>query len=249
MVSLHTICTLINYKRHIGWVGRKAIGLGMAKGRISFWVISAWQPLWLSAAMLSGQSIRTTPRRPSRKACRSPSAQVSKADFPVYLHRTWNRAGFQHRHGANPRGRTDRHQSTSRKASSSRTGDLIAQIDPRPFQAALDQAIAKKNQDEASLGNAKLDLQRSTKLGDICDEADCRYADRERSADHGATRGRRRGDLQCTNPARLREHQGAHLRRDRHPSGRRRQHRQRGDADRHRHHRADRADLRDLHRT
>ena len=43
-------------------------------------------------------------------------------------------------------------------------GDLIAQIDPRPFQAALDQATAKQAQDQASLANAKLDLQRDTTL-------------------------------------------------------------------------------------
>ncbi|HVJ44049.1 MAG TPA: efflux RND transporter periplasmic adaptor subunit [Dongiaceae bacterium] len=41
-----------------------------------------------------------------------------------------------------------------------KTGDLLAQIDPRPFQAALDQAVAKKAQDMAQLANAKLDLQR-----------------------------------------------------------------------------------------
>lgn len=46
-------------------------------------------------------------------------------------------------------------------------GDLIAQIDPRPFQAALDQAKAKKAQDEASIANAQRDLQRSTKLGEF----------------------------------------------------------------------------------
>ncbi|MDQ7246393.1 efflux RND transporter periplasmic adaptor subunit [Dongia sedimenti] len=39
-------------------------------------------------------------------------------------------------------------------------GDLLAQIDPRPFQAALDGAIAKKAQDVATLENAKLDLKR-----------------------------------------------------------------------------------------
>jgi multidrug efflux system membrane fusion protein len=41
-----------------------------------------------------------------------------------------------------------------------KTGDLLAQIDPRPFQAALDQAVAKKAQDVATLQNAKLDLKR-----------------------------------------------------------------------------------------
>jgi multidrug efflux system membrane fusion protein len=39
-------------------------------------------------------------------------------------------------------------------------GDLLAQIDPRPYRAALDQANAKKAQDEATLQNAQLDLQR-----------------------------------------------------------------------------------------
>jgi multidrug efflux system membrane fusion protein len=43
-------------------------------------------------------------------------------------------------------------------------GDLIAQIDPRPYQAALDQATAKQAQDQANLANAKLDLQRYTTL-------------------------------------------------------------------------------------
>jgi multidrug efflux system membrane fusion protein len=43
-------------------------------------------------------------------------------------------------------------------------GDLLAQIDARPFQAALDQAVAKKAQDEANLANAKLDLTRYATL-------------------------------------------------------------------------------------
>ena len=45
-----------------------------------------------------------------------------------------------------------------------RQGDLLAEIDPQPFQAALDQAKAKKTQDEANLANAKLDLQRYSTL-------------------------------------------------------------------------------------
>jgi multidrug efflux system membrane fusion protein len=45
--------------------------------------------------------------------------------------------------------------------------DLLAQIDPRPYQAALDQAKAKKVQDEANLANVNLDLQRFTKLGEF----------------------------------------------------------------------------------
>jgi membrane fusion protein, multidrug efflux system len=45
-----------------------------------------------------------------------------------------------------------------------RQGDLLAEIDARPFQAVLDQAQAKKQQDEANLTNAKLDLARYSTL-------------------------------------------------------------------------------------
>lgn len=43
-------------------------------------------------------------------------------------------------------------------------GALIAQLDPRPYQAVLDQALARKASDEATLANARLDLRRSTQL-------------------------------------------------------------------------------------
>lgn len=43
-------------------------------------------------------------------------------------------------------------------------GDVLAQIDPRPYQAALDQAVAKRASDEANLANAKADLSRSSQL-------------------------------------------------------------------------------------
>src|SRR4029078_12527353 len=43
-------------------------------------------------------------------------------------------------------------------------GDVLAQIDPTTYQAALDQAVAKKAQDEAQLDNAKIDLERYERL-------------------------------------------------------------------------------------
>ncbi len=43
-------------------------------------------------------------------------------------------------------------------------GDLIAVIDPRPYQAALDAAQAKKAQDQALLDNAQRDLSRYSSL-------------------------------------------------------------------------------------
>jgi membrane fusion protein, multidrug efflux system len=45
-----------------------------------------------------------------------------------------------------------------------REGDPLVQIDKAPFEAALNQAIAKEAQDQASLRNAQQDLQRTTVL-------------------------------------------------------------------------------------
>ena len=43
-------------------------------------------------------------------------------------------------------------------------GYVLAQIDPTTYQAAYDQAVAKKALDEATLANARLDLERYNKL-------------------------------------------------------------------------------------
>jgi multidrug efflux system membrane fusion protein len=43
-------------------------------------------------------------------------------------------------------------------------GDVLAVIDPRPYQAQLDQALANLDRDRAHLENAKIDLNRYTEL-------------------------------------------------------------------------------------
>jgi multidrug efflux system membrane fusion protein len=45
-----------------------------------------------------------------------------------------------------------------------RAGALLAQIDPRPYQAALDQSRGQLARDEAALASAKIDLQRYRRL-------------------------------------------------------------------------------------
>jgi multidrug efflux system membrane fusion protein len=45
-----------------------------------------------------------------------------------------------------------------------KTGDILAVIDPRPYQAQLDQAIANRDRDQAHLENAKINLNRYTGL-------------------------------------------------------------------------------------
>jgi multidrug efflux system membrane fusion protein len=43
-------------------------------------------------------------------------------------------------------------------------GDVLAVIDPRPYQAQLDQAIANRDRDQAHLANARIDFNRYTDL-------------------------------------------------------------------------------------
>ena len=45
-----------------------------------------------------------------------------------------------------------------------RTGDVLVEIDPRPYEAALSQAHANKLKDEAQLENARLDFERLSNL-------------------------------------------------------------------------------------
>jgi multidrug efflux system membrane fusion protein len=93
-------------------------------------------------------------------------AQAEKADFPVLLTGLGTVQGFN---TVVVRTRVDGQiqKIAFKEGDVVKEGDLLAQIDPRPFQAALDQAKAKKQQDEANLANANLDLQRYTKLGEF----------------------------------------------------------------------------------
>lgn len=88
---------------------------------------------------------------------------VETADFPVYL----NGLGtVQPYNTVTVRSRVDGQVTkvNFRQGQIVNEGDLLVQIDPRPYQAALDQAVAKKTQDEASLRNAQLDLARYSTL-------------------------------------------------------------------------------------
>jgi multidrug efflux system membrane fusion protein len=93
-------------------------------------------------------------------------ATVKKGDFPIYLTGLGTVQGFN---TVVVRTRVDGQidRIAFKEGQLVQKGDLLAHIDPRPFQAALDQAKAKKAQDEATLANADLDLQRYTKLGEF----------------------------------------------------------------------------------
>lgn len=102
-------------------------------------------------------------RRPAVPVTTAPVAQV---DFPLYLTGLGTVQGFN---TVQVRTRVDGQidKIAFQEGQLVHEGDLLAQIDPRPFQATLDQAKAKKEQDQANLANANLDLQRFVKLGEF----------------------------------------------------------------------------------
>src|SRR3981081_840806 len=105
-------------------------------------------------------------QKAARPSVRVTIAPVQKVDFPVYLTGLGTVQGFN---TVLVRTRVDGQidKIAFKEGQLVNQGDLLAEIDPRPFQAALDQAKAKKAQDEANRANANLDLQRFTKLGEF----------------------------------------------------------------------------------
>jgi multidrug efflux system membrane fusion protein len=90
-------------------------------------------------------------------------ASVQKADFPVYLNGLGTVQPFR---TVTVRSRVDGQitEVAFRQGRAVKEGDVLVKIDPRPYQAALDQAVSKKAQDEADLKDAKLNLDRLTSL-------------------------------------------------------------------------------------
>jgi len=91
-------------------------------------------------------------------------AIVEKAPFPVYQNGLGTVQAFN---TVQVRTRVDGQieKVAFKEGQMVQAGDLLVQIDARPFQAVLDQANAKKAQDEATLTNNKADLQRFVSLG------------------------------------------------------------------------------------
>jgi multidrug efflux system membrane fusion protein len=145
----------------------------MKKSRPILWIVIiaavagggyyGWQRFSASEAAKAQTAQKGPPRAPAVPVSIAP---VQKADFPVFLTGLGTVQGFN---TVQVRTRVDGQidKIAFTEGQMVNQGDLLVEIDPRPFQAALDQAKAKKAQDEANLANANLDLQRYTKLGEF----------------------------------------------------------------------------------
>jgi multidrug efflux system membrane fusion protein len=105
-------------------------------------------------------------QKAARSAVRVSVATVEKADFPVYQTSLGTVQAFN---TVLVRSRVDGQidKIAFTEGQVIKQGDLLTAIDPRPYQASLDAAKAKKDQDEANLANTNLDLQRFIKLGEF----------------------------------------------------------------------------------
>jgi len=104
-------------------------------------------------------------------------ADVRRDDFPVYLDGLGTVQAYV---TVTVRSRVDGQitKMLFKQGQMVHEGDPLLEIDKRPYQAALDQAIAKKAQDEASLRDDKLNLNRFASLAkqDFASKAATRHA-------------------------------------------------------------------------
>jgi multidrug efflux system membrane fusion protein len=136
-----------------------------------------WAPLRLGAVGLGVVAIaivaveashaQRSPASQGEAAADAPvpvvTAKAARQDVPIYATGIGSVEAYQ---SVLVRARVDGTltQFPVREGQEVKQGDLIAVIDPRPYQAALDQATAKKAQDEAQLANARLNLTRFQSL-------------------------------------------------------------------------------------
>ncbi|MDA9412331.1 MULTISPECIES: efflux RND transporter periplasmic adaptor subunit [unclassified Bradyrhizobium] len=145
----------------------------MKKSRPILWIVIiaavaaggyyGWQRYQAAEAGKAQTAQKGAPRAPAVPVSIAP---VQKTDFPVYLTGLGTVQGFN---TVQVRTRVDGQidKIAFTEGQIVKQGELLVSIDPRPYQATLDQAKAKKAQDEASLANANLELQRAMKLGEF----------------------------------------------------------------------------------
>ncbi len=122
-----------------------------------------------SAAALAGAALLAS-RKPADAAGRAMTqpvkvdvAAATRADVPVFLEGIGNvQAFYTVTVSSRIDGEIERVAFT--EGQHVRRGDLLAQIDPRPNRAALEQALATRARDAAQLANARRDLTRYTQL-------------------------------------------------------------------------------------
>jgi membrane fusion protein, multidrug efflux system len=136
------------------WISRTRLvmlGAGLVALALCVWILSP-QRSRSAAATHSGP-----------EAIAIDAATTTRRDVPVYLDGLGTVQAF-YTVKVNSRVDGELEKVAFAEGQDVKRGDLLAQIDPRPYQAALDQAVATRAKDEAQLQDAQLDLKRYTIL-------------------------------------------------------------------------------------
>jgi multidrug efflux system membrane fusion protein len=116
-----------------------------------------------AVSLVPRQTMAQQPAIPQPPAVPVSVATVARQDVPLWLHGLGTVQAF---YSVQLRPKVDGTllQVPVTEGQDVKQGDLLAVIDPKPYQAVLDAAKAKKLQDQADLANAKRDLQRYDSL-------------------------------------------------------------------------------------
>jgi multidrug efflux system membrane fusion protein len=142
-------------------MGKPGSGFAGRIGRVRI-VLFALGAIGLLALALGGvlEPQHSTAAPPSVPAAIAvDTAVATEADVPVYLSGLGTVQAF-YTVTVTPRVDGELTKIGFTEGQTVKPGDLLAQIDPRPYQAALDQAVATKDKDAAQLANAQHDLER-----------------------------------------------------------------------------------------
>jgi membrane fusion protein, multidrug efflux system len=139
---------------------RRFAGLRIGRTRIVMMLAAA---LFALIFVLHGTRESPAAAPASAAAVRAETALATRADVPVHLDGLGTVQAF-YTVTITPRVDGELQSLGFVEGQTVNRGDVLAKIDPRPFQAALDQAVAAKSKDQAQLANAKRDLERYVTL-------------------------------------------------------------------------------------
>jgi membrane fusion protein, multidrug efflux system len=136
-------------------------------GRILPIAVGAAVVAAIGAYVVYGQQQQETKQRRARANQDQPApvlaARANVADVPIYLDAVGNTRALN-TVTVRPQVGGQIVKVAFKEGQDVEKGFVLAEIDPRTYQAQYDQAIAKKAQDEATLANARIDLERYTRL-------------------------------------------------------------------------------------
>jgi multidrug efflux system membrane fusion protein len=142
-------------------LGREALGMvKRAIGAVVIIALVALVVIWrLGFATQTPPAAAQTPSQ----AIPVTAGTVIAQDVPVFLHGIGTVQAYN---SVSIKSRVDGQiiKINFKEGEEVKAGDPLFQVDPRPYEAALEQAQAARQKDEAQLAGAKLDLQRYEKL-------------------------------------------------------------------------------------